>query len=113
MKLLFMSLLVFGLCSLATSVQAAQDRGFYLARCTDEVSQKYGSGLDIKLVSLRRAGDAMRVKVAVRLESTADGVEKVQFMTCLVSRDTTQRSSDAEGVDTPPVAGEAAVSQGR
>jgi hypothetical protein len=113
MKLLFMSFLVSGLCSVAASVQAAQDRAFYLARCTDEVSQQYGSGLDIKLVSLRRAGDAMRVKVAVRRESTADGVEKVQFMTCLVSRDTTQRSSDAEAVDTPPVTGEAAVSSGR
>jgi len=101
MKLLFTSLLVSGLCSLAASVQAAQDRAFYLARCTDEVSQKLGSGLDIKLVSLRRAGDAMGVKVAVRLESTADGIEKVQFMTCLVRRDTTQRSSDAKGV-TPP-----------
>jgi hypothetical protein len=113
MKLLFMSLLVSGLCSLAASVQAAQDRAFYLARCTDEVSQKYGAGLDIKLVSLRRAGDAMRVKVAVRRESTADGVEKVQFMTCLVSRDTTQRGSDAEDVNSPPVTGEAAVSRGR
>lgn len=113
MKLLFMSVAVFGLCSASATALAGQDRAFYLARCTDEVSQKYGSGLDIKLVSLRRAGDAMRVKVAVRLESTADGVEKVQFITCLVSRGTTQPGSDAEGVKPAAVTGEAAVNQGR
>ena len=66
-----------------------------------EVSQQFGAEADIKLISLRRAGAGMRVRVGVRLDPPVDGVEKVQFMTCLVSRATTAGSSSGAEAASP------------
>ena len=101
MKLLLFIVVVVGLCSATLIARAAQDKDFYLARCAEQIGQRYGSGQDIKLVSVRRSGSGMRVKVAITLAPAADGVEKVQFMTCLIPNDRTRPGGDTDAVSTP------------
>jgi len=113
MKLLFTSVLVFCLCSATATVLAAQDKAFYLASCTDQLRPQFGSQADIKLVSLRRARDGMRVKVAVRLERGRDGVQKVQFTTCLVSPETGGGGVSGKGLPPPDASYRGGSGQGR
>ena len=113
MKLLFVNLLVIGLGIASPLAHAAQDKAFYLARCAQQIGQHYGSEPDIKLVSVRRSGSGVRVKVAVRLEPAEAGVEKVQFTTCLLSNDANQAGADANGVTTPAPGSGAAAGRGR
>ena len=113
MKLLFTSVLVFGLCSATATVLAAQDKAFYLASCKEQLRPQFGSQADIKLVSLRRARDGMRVKVAVRLERGGDGVQKVQFTTCLVSPETGGGGIGGEGLPPPADSNGGGSGQGR
>ncbi|MEE4144732.1 MAG: hypothetical protein V2I26_08020 [Halieaceae bacterium] len=101
MKSLLPSLLVVVICGAATALQAGEDKALYLARCTEQLSQQFGPDADIKLVSLRRAGAAMRVKVAVRLRPSGDGTEKVRFETCVVSRAAPPGSNTGGGASLP------------
>lgn len=113
MKLLFTSVLVFCLCSATATARAAQDKAFYLASCTEQLRPQFGPDADIKLVSLRRARDGMRVKVAVRLERGMDGVQKVQFTTCLVSPKTGGVGIGGEGLPPPADSNGNGSGQGR
>lgn len=103
MRLLLMSAMLVGLGSTNTAAQSVQDKAFYLASCTEQLSGQFGPEADIKLVSLRRAGAGMRVKVAVRLAPAVNGVEKVKFVTCLVGRSTVPGSNIAGEPGPPPV----------
>ncbi len=102
MRLLLISAMLVGLGSATTAAQSVQDKAFYLASCIEQVSGQFGPEADIKLVNLRRAGTGMRVKVAVRLRASGDGMEKVQFTTCLVSRATSPGSNAAVGASPSP-----------
>ena len=51
-----------------------------------ELSERYGSQPDIKIVSKRRSGNRLRLKVAVTLPPRDDGLERSEFATCLVTR---------------------------
>ena len=57
-----------------------------LAECRVELSERYGSQPDIKIVSKRRSGNRLRLKVAVTLPPRDDGLERSEFATCLVTR---------------------------
>ena len=58
----------------------------YLEQCKQQVSQRYGAGHEVKLVSMRRSGSGASVKVAVRLTDESEKTERAQFVTCQVSR---------------------------
>ena len=51
-----------------------------------QLSQRYGAGHEIKLVSMRRSGSGASVKVAVRLDDGKVGKERVEFASCQISR---------------------------
>ena len=66
--------------------QAAPLDEQYLEQCKQQVSQRYGAGHEVKLVSMRRTGSGASVKVAVRLTDEKAKTERAQFVTCQVSR---------------------------
>ncbi len=66
--------------------RAAQLDELYLEQCKQQVSQRYGPGHEIKLVSMRRSGSGASVKVAVRLDDGKAEKERVEFASCQISR---------------------------
>lgn len=66
--------------------RAAQLDELYLEQCKQQVSQRFGAGHEVKLVSMRRSGSGANVKVAVRLNDGNAAKERVEFASCQVSR---------------------------
>lgn len=112
MKLVPGTILIIGLGCGATAAQAAGSNEFYLAQCRDQLTRQYGPERNVKLVSMRRSGKRMAVKVAVRLDPGPDGMEKVEFTTCLVSRQAAPSRSESIDPATLPPADSSVTSQG-
>ena len=112
MKSVPVILLVIGLGVVSSAARAAGSNEFYLAQCKDQVRQQYGAERDIKLVSMRRSGKSMRVKVAVGLDPGPDGVEKVEFTTCLVSQQAAPSRVESTDLTTLPAADTSVTRQG-
>jgi hypothetical protein len=111
MKLVPVTLMITSLGCVASVALAAGSNEFYLAQCKEQVRQQYGSERDIKLVSMRRSGNSMRVKVAVRLDAGSDDVEKVEFTTCLVSQQAAPSRSESPDPTTLPATDNSVTSQ--
>ncbi|MBP6701753.1 MAG: hypothetical protein KA135_10915 [Halioglobus sp.] len=79
-------LLVLALSLGGAAPRAAQLDELYLEQCKQQLSQRYGAGHEIKLVSMRRSGSGASVKVAVRLDDGKVGKERVEFASCQISR---------------------------
>ena len=86
MKVLRFALLFMVLGAPAARLWAEDPDDRYLAQCRVELSERYGSEPDIKLVSKRRSGNRLRLKVAVTLPPRDDGLQRSEFATCLVAR---------------------------
>lgn len=86
MKSVVPCLLVIALSTSAAGSHASQLDEQYLEQCKQQVSQRYGAGQQVKLVSMRRTGSGASVKVAVRLADENAKTERVEFATCRVSR---------------------------
>ena len=86
MRVLDFALLFVALGAPAARLWAEDHDDRYLAECRVELSERYGSQPDIKIVSKRRSGNRLRLKVAVTLPPRDDGLERSEFATCLVTR---------------------------
>ncbi len=73
----------------------------YLAQCQVQVSQRYGPGREIKLVSMRRSMAGASLKVAVGLGNADAGTERVEFTTCRVSRNDLPDAAAKDGPQAP------------
>ncbi len=67
----------------------------YLEQCKQQVSQRYGAGHEVKLVSMRRSGSGASVKVAVRLTDEREKTERAEFVTCRVNSKEVTGSGEA------------------
>ena len=86
MRLLLVTALLVGLLVPVCGLWAEGADDWYLAQCKVQLSERYGPNPDIKLISMRRGGNRLRLKVAVRLVTAADWLERSEFATCLVDR---------------------------
>ena len=86
MKSSTVRLLLIALSTSAAVSHAAQLDEQYLEQCKQQVSQRYGAGQQVKLVSMRRTGSGANVKVAVRVANENAKTERAEFVTCRVSR---------------------------
>ncbi len=86
MRLIAAILLTVSLASGAAVLHAAEIDELYLAQCKAQVSQRYGAGHEVKLVSMRRSGNGASIKLAVRLDIGEAESERVEFTTCRVRR---------------------------
>lgn len=80
-------LLTVALTSVTALTYAGELDEQYLAQCKIELSQRYGEALEVRLVSMRRSGNGVSMKVAVRLDSGTADLERVEFTSCRVGRD--------------------------
>jgi hypothetical protein len=92
----------------AALAAAADGEVDYFAICETEVRLRYTDAVEVKLVSLRRRGSIVSVKVAVRQLAETVDMEKVAFTSCQVSRELAVAApaatpgSPAEGAGSPP-----------
>ena len=86
MRLLLVIILIASLIGPGGSLRADDRNEQYLAQCKMQLGERYGAEADIKLVSIRRSGNGLRLKVAVRLSPATDGLERVEFTSCRVEK---------------------------
>jgi hypothetical protein len=86
MRLTAAILLTLSLASGTAVLHAAEIEELYLDQCKAQVSQRYGAGHEVKLVSMRRSGNGASIKLAVRLDIGEAASERVEFTTCRVRR---------------------------
>lgn len=92
-------LLTVGLTCLAAWSQAAPPGNPALEQCRASIEQRYGAGREIRLVSTRRSGTGVSMKVAVRLDDGTGQRERVEFTTCRLPFD----ALPGRGVEADPV----------
>ncbi|MCB1694748.1 MAG: hypothetical protein H6984_00405 [Pseudomonadales bacterium] len=110
MRLPALILLIAGVTGAAAAAPGAEVSRQYLALCKMDLSQRYGEGTQIKLVSMRRSGQAVLLKVAVRVQSGAADMERVEFTTCRVERELPPAREEKTCADNPgPAIGQAAT----
>jgi len=85
----------------ALPVLAAEGDADYFARCEAEVRERYLTAVEVKLVSLRRRGSAVSVKVAVRQSGGESSVERVEFTSCRVSLERSGGNPGGEVAESP------------
>ena len=79
---LFITALLVG----AVALQAADPNDAYLEQCRAQIGQRYGVEPKIKLISVRRSGRGVVLKLAVSVEQGPGGEENVQFTSCQLDR---------------------------